>query len=127
MQLQRSQNTEPELRLRKSLHKRGLRYRLHQGIVPGTKRRVDVVFRTARVAVDVRGCYWHGHAHEFEAYRRKHNLDYWQPKIVGNQRRDADTEHRLAETGWLLIVVWACEDVEAAAQRIEAAVRARRQ
>src|SRR5581483_11314522 len=106
MQLQASKHTRPELALRRALHARGLRFRLHRQIVPGTRRTVDIVFGPARVAVDVRGCYWHGHAHEFEAYQRRRNIDYWQPKIAGNRKRDADTECRLTEAGWLVVVVW---------------------
>lgn len=88
---------------------------------------MDIAFGPSRVAIDVRGCYWHGHAHEIEAYRRRANSDYWVPKIAGNQSRDADTERRLESAGWLVIVVWECEDVEEAAERIDKAVRARRQ
>lgn len=126
MQQQRSLNTGPEVALRRVLHGRGLRFRVHRQIVSGTRRRVDVCFGPSRIAVDVRGCYWHGHEHEFASYERRHNLEYWGPKIAGNRARDEDTARRLTEGGWELIVVWACEDYEAAADRIEARVRARR-
>jgi DNA mismatch endonuclease (patch repair protein) len=127
MQRQRSRDTGPEIALRRALHRRGLRFRVHRQIVPGTHRLVDVAFGPARVAVDVRGCYWHGHEHEFEAYERRHNLAYWGPKIAGNRVRDADTEARLRAAGWHLMVVWECEDVETAAERVASAVRERRQ
>lgn len=127
MQKQRSSDTQPELELRRALHRRGLRYRIHQPIVEGTRRKVDIVFRSARVAVDVRGCYWHGHPHAFAEYERKQNLDYWGPKIDGNRSRDADTARRLKAGGWELIVVWECEDVEKAARKIERRVRYGRQ
>lgn len=126
MQQQRSRDTKPEVALRRALHRRGLRYRVHRPIVPGTKRKVDIVFGPTRVAVDVRGCYWHGHEHDAAQYRRTENLDYWVPKIAGNQRRDEDTEARLREAGWTVLVVWECEDLEAAAERIAAEVRTRR-
>lgn len=77
MQQQRSFNTGPEVELRRALHRHGLRYRLHRPIVPGTRRKVDIVFASAQVAVDVRGCYWHGHEHEFAEYERTRNLPYW--------------------------------------------------
>jgi len=61
MQQQRTQDTSPELKLRRALHRRGLRYRLHLPIVPGNKRRrVDIVFPRQRLAVFVDGCFWHG-------------------------------------------------------------------
>lgn len=127
MRQQRSFDTSPEIAVRRALHRVGLRYRLHQPVVPGTRRRVDIAFRPSRVAVDVRGCYWHGHEHEFEAYERKINLSYWGPKIAGNRQRDRDTEARLIAAGWILVVVWECEDPEEAAAHIAAIVNQRRQ
>src|SRR4051794_7639874 len=56
---QRVRDTAPETALRRELHRRGLRYRVDVPIVPGKRRRVDVVFPRLMVAVDVRGCYWH--------------------------------------------------------------------
>jgi DNA mismatch endonuclease (patch repair protein) len=126
MQQQRSKDTGPEMVLRRALHGQGLRYRVHQRIVPGTRRSVDIVFASARVAVDVRGCYWHGHEHAFAEYKRRQNLDYWQPKIAGNRARDDDTAERLRADGWHLVVVWECDDVDAAARRIGRLVRKRR-
>lgn len=123
MQQQRSFNTKPELELRRALHRRGLRYRLHRPIVPGTRRTVDIVFGPSRVAVDVRGCYWHGHEHEFEDYVRVNNLGYWGPKIEGNRQRDLDTERRLREAGWTVLVVWACEEMQFAADKVARVVR----
>ena len=125
MRQQRSQDTGPERRLRRELHLRGLRFRLHRPIVEGTRRRVDVVFVAARVAVDVRGCFWHGHDHDREQYLRRKNLDYWSPKVDGNRRRDTDTEKRLRDAGWEVVVVWECEDLNDAADRVERAVRSR--
>lgn len=125
MQLQKSRHTNPELRLRSALHRRGLRYRLHRRIVAGTRREVDIVFGRQKVAVDVRGCYWHGHAHEFAAYERKGNLTYWAPKIEGNRSRDADTERRLRDDGWIVVVVWECEEINAAVERVELALGSR--
>ena len=126
MQKQRSKNTAPEVELRKALHRRGLRFRLHQAIVPGTNRRVDIAFGPSKVAVDVRGCYWHGHPHEFRSYERRENLDYWQPKIARNKARDSDTARRLRIAGWKLVVVWQCQDLETAADKIAHLVSERR-
>ncbi len=96
MRQQRSRNTRPELELRRLLHARGLRFRLHREVVPGTRRTVDIVFGPSRIAVDVYGCYWHGHEHDVQQYGRTRtaNLDYWGPKIQGNRLRDADKSPR---------------------------------
>jgi DNA mismatch endonuclease (patch repair protein) len=124
MQQQRSRDTRPEREVRIRLHAMGLRYRVQRRVVPGTRRTVDIAFGPAKVAVDVRGCYWHGHGHD--GYVRTKNLDYWGPKIALNQARDADTERRLRDAGWELIVIWECEDPNRAARHIATRVRARR-
>jgi DNA mismatch endonuclease (patch repair protein) len=122
MQGQRSRDTAPELALRRELHRRGLRYRLDQKIVPGTQRRADIVFRPSRVAVFVDGCFWHGcPAHG--SHVPTVNEWYWPDKIAGNKARDADTNERLRAAGWTVIRVWEHDDPRAAAERVIAAVR----
>ncbi|WP_346007511.1 hypothetical protein [Janibacter terrae] len=60
MQVQRTRDTAPEMALRSSLHSMGLRYRVDRAPLPGLRRRADIVFGPARVAVFVDGCFWHG-------------------------------------------------------------------
>jgi DNA mismatch endonuclease (patch repair protein) len=125
MQLQRVRDTAPELNLRRELHRRGLRYRLDRQVVPGTRRRVDITFAAAKVAVLVDGCFWHGcPLHGVQV--PKANQQFWVDKIATNQARDADTDVRLAEDGWLVIRVWEHEDPVVAAERITVEVRGRR-
>ncbi|MGI8796786.1 MAG: very short patch repair endonuclease [Acidimicrobiia bacterium] len=125
MQLQRERDTAPEIALRRELHRRGLRYRLDRPIVPGTRRRVDIVFGPARVAVFVDGCFWHGCPKHGV---RQHDINgwYWPNKIAGNRERDADTTKRLRQAGWKVIRVWEHESSRLAAVRIADAVRERR-
>ena len=125
MQLQRARDTAPELALRRELHRRGLRYRLDVPIVPGTRRRVDIVFRPSKVAVLVDGCFWHG-CREHAGHTVSVNQWYWPEKIAGNVARDQDTNRRLEDDGWLVIRVWEHDDPAEAALRILAAVRRRR-
>lgn len=124
MQANRSRDTKPELALRKALHAMGLRYRVCARPIQDIHRTVDVVFRPARVAVEVRGCFWHGCP---EHYRQpKANESYWSAKVARNVTRDADTERRLNEAGWLLLVVWEHENPGEAAAKVAAAVLQRR-
>lgn len=88
------------------------------------RRRADVVFGPARVAVFVDGCFWHGCPSH--ASWPKNNADFWREKIETNQRRDRDTDRRLAEAGWVVVRVWEHEDLEAAADRVERILRDRR-
>lgn len=123
MERQGRQDTAPELALRRELYRRGLRYRLHLPIVPGTRRRrVDIVFLGAKVAVLVDGCFWHGCPTHGQR-PSKANTTYWAEKLARNAARDRDTDTRLAEDGWTVVRVWEHETPGTAADRIEQAVR----
>lgn len=119
----RGRDTTPELRLRSSLHARGLRYRVSTRAIPGVRRTVDVVFPRVKVAVFVDGCFWHGCP---EHYRPANtNSEFWRDKIEGNRRRDADTDRILAESGWAVVRVWEHQDPESAADQVASVVSGR--
>ncbi|MEZ5343761.1 MAG: very short patch repair endonuclease [Acidimicrobiales bacterium] len=124
MRAQREKNTGPEVALRRELHRRGLRYRLHRRVLPDLRRELDIVFGPAKVAVDVRGCFWHA-CPEHATYP-KANADWWARKLKRNVERDRDTEKRLADAGWKLIVVWEHDDPSSAADWVERAATSRR-
>lgn len=117
----RSADTLPELRLRRLLHRRGLRYRV-QYKVPGLpRRRVDIAFTRARLVVMVDGCFWHGCPQHGPT--PKTNTLWWMDKFAKNQARDRDTNVRLAELGWTVLRVWEHIPVEEAAELTEKAYR----
>lgn len=125
MQRQRTRDTAPELALRRRLHRLGLRYRVDVAPLPAVRRRADIVFRPARVAVFVDGCFWHG-CPDHGQRTPTANSAYWSGKVAGNQARDRDTDRRLAGAGWLALRVWEHEDPDQAAARVADYVRARR-
>jgi DNA mismatch endonuclease, patch repair protein len=90
MQGNRSRDTAPELAIRRLLHAAGLRYRVDRRPLNGVRRRADIVFGPAKVAVFVDGCYWHGCPEHYVP--PKTNPNYWSPKISGNVARDRDTD-----------------------------------
>src|SRR5438309_7395046 len=104
MQRQRTRDTAPEIALRSELHRRGLRYRVDCAPLPGLRRRADVVFRSARVAVYVDGCFWH--ACDAHGTLPRSNAFYWEAKLARNVERDRETDSRLTEAGWVVIRVW---------------------
>jgi DNA mismatch endonuclease, patch repair protein len=124
MRRQRARDTEIELELRRRLHAAGLRYRVHARPLPNLRRTADIVFRPARVAVFVDGCFWHG-CTEHKTIPAS-NRAFWEEKIRGNVRRDADTKMRLAAAGWLYVQVWEHDDPARAARAIARVVSARR-
>lgn len=120
----RQRDTRPELLLRSELHRLGLRYRLHRSVVPGTRRRPDIVFGPARVAIFVDGCFWHGCPQHGTAAKK--NAKFWREKITANQRRDTDTDKRLRVAGWTVVRVWEHEDPGITASKVARIVAKRR-
>lgn len=116
MQANKSRDTKPELALRRALFALGFRYRLCIRPVPEIRRTADIVFRKARVAVEVRGCFWHGCPQHYRQPRA--NRDYWSEKIEKNVKRDQTMDELLTRAGWKIIVVWEHEDMDEAAERI---------
>lgn len=112
----RQKGTAPELRLRSCLWGLGLRYRLHAKDLPGTP---DIVFRSARVAVFVHGCFWHSHGCKLSLRKPVTNSAYWQVKLERNADRDHRCQSELKALGWTPIIAWACEEVEVVAAHIE--------
>jgi DNA mismatch endonuclease (patch repair protein) len=121
MQGNKGRDTEPELQLRSILYRNGLRYRVNTRPMAKLRRTADVVFPTARIAVFVDGCYWHGCPEHYRPSRE--NWQFWHDKIGGNKARDAETDQLLAEAGWQSIRVWEHEEPETAALRVIAAVQ----
>ena len=96
--------TAPELELRRLLHAQGLRYRVNAGVAGLPRRRIDILFTRARVAVSVDGCFWHGCPQHWIPPRS--NREWWEWKIATNRARDADTDRRLAELGFASLRIW---------------------
>ncbi|WP_093878825.1 very short patch repair endonuclease [Streptomyces sp. TLI_105] len=124
MSRQRSRDTGVEKALRSALHAAGLRYRIHKRPVKGLRREADIVFGPAKVAVFVDGCYWHGCPEH--ATWPKRNSKFWREKIEKNRARDANTDARLREAGWLSVRIWEHESADLAAPRVAAIVAERR-
>lgn len=116
----KGQDTKPEMKVRSALHRRGLRFRVHARPLADLRRTADVVFRPARVAVFVDGCFWHGCPEH--GTQPSSNRAYWSPKIARNRERDRETDALLRDAGWFPVRVWEHEDVGDAVERIADAV-----
>lgn len=125
MQATPQRGTVPEIRLHSLLRDAGLRFTTHAAPVVALRRRADFVFRRAKVAVFVDGCWWHGCPDHFAT--PKHNREWWLQKIDRTRRRDIDTDLRLREAGWAVVRVWEHTDAPAVAGRIRRLVNRRLQ
>jgi DNA mismatch endonuclease (patch repair protein) len=124
MQANRPRDTSPELAIRRLLHGAGLRYRVSARPIPNLRRSADLVFRPARVAVFVDGCFWH--CCPQHGTIPSTNAAYWVPKLARNVERDRETDALLTACGWLSVRVWEHEDAVEATEEIAQIVRHRR-
>jgi DNA mismatch endonuclease (patch repair protein) len=101
----RSNDTKPEMTLRRALWSKGLRFRVHY-----CEEKIDVAFPSKKLAIFVDGCFWHGcpvHSHV-----PKSNVEYWLPKLKRNMERDKAKVDRLALQGWRVMRFWEHELIE---------------
>jgi DNA mismatch endonuclease, patch repair protein len=101
----RGKDTRPELLLRRALHSRGFRYRLHARSLPG---RPDLVLPRWRAVVFVHGCFWHRHSGCRYATTPATRPEFWQAKFDANVARDARSMEALEAQQWRVAIVWEC-------------------
>ncbi len=100
----RGQDTKPEMAIRRGIHARGLRYRLHDRSLPG---RPDMVFPKYHAAVFIHGCFWH--AHDCSLFKLPNTRqDFWKKKLEDNAARDRNAIEALQVAGWRVLVIWEC-------------------
>ena len=100
----RGKDTKPEMLMRRGLHERGLRYKLHGKGIPG---KPDMVFPRHRAVVFVHGCFWHGHGCSLFKWP-KTRAAFWKNKIGRNMERDRQALAALKADGWRVLLVWEC-------------------
>lgn len=101
----RSQDTKPELYLRKMLFAKGYRYRLYPKNIPG---KPDLWLAKYRTAVFVHGCFWHRHEGCKFATAPKNNAEFWNQKFQKNIRRDEVVKNGILSMGLKYLVIWEC-------------------
>ncbi|WP_326428830.1 very short patch repair endonuclease [Stutzerimonas frequens] len=101
----RGSDTSPEMKVRRLLHRKGFRYRLHQKNLPG---RPDLVLPRYRVCIFVHGCFWHRHPGCRYATTPKTRTEFWQAKFAQNVARDSRVRAELLTAGWRVIELWEC-------------------
>ena len=94
-------NKDTELKLASILRAASISgWRKHQPI-PG---RPDFIFRRARLAIFVDGCFWHGC--RWHCRMPRDNRRYWRLKIARNKKRDRAVCKLLRLRGWRVIRIW---------------------
>lgn len=116
----RSTDTDAELRLRRAVWHKGLRFRVTCRRLPGSP---DVVFTRWRLAIFVDGCFWHGCPIHYTS--PKTNSTFWRQKKAQNRARDKRVDSELKELGWTILRVWEHEvsdDIAAVVLRVQHAL-----
>ena len=109
MRAVRRKHTTPEVFVRRLLHAKGYRFRIHYRLLPGSP---DLVFSKRKKAIFVHGCFWHGHECR-SSLKPKSRPEYWGPKIERNRARDQKNIEDLQAQGWTVFCVWECEAAKA--------------
>lgn len=125
MARQVTRDTAPELSLRRSLHRQGLRYRVHLRPVPDLRVTADLVFPRARVAVFVDGCFWHRCPEHGTTPRS--NAEWWAAKLDATVNRDRRADEELRTRGWTVVRVWEHSPAAEAAETVAQALRVTQQ
>ena len=105
MAANRGKNTGPERALRRALHRRGLRYRLHDDRLPG---KPDLVFARFSAVCFVHGCFWHRHVGCRYADTPATRTEFWMRKFAMTVARDERHQKDLQAAGWRVATVWEC-------------------
>lgn len=100
-----SRNTKPEIIVRRFLHAKGFRYRLHNKNIIG---KPDLSNQKRKIAVFVNGCFWHRHGCK-RTTTPETNKEFWLEKFNKNIKRDRENIKMLKKDNWMVIVVWECE------------------
>lgn len=100
----RGKNTRPELVIRKGLHRKGFRYRLHASKLPG---KPDLILPKHNAIILVNGCFWHGHDCSLFKWPSSRQ-EFWRNKITGSRKRDSVNHEKLRDSGWRVLTIWEC-------------------
>lgn len=94
-------DTGIEVRLRKALWHKGIRYRKNFKVFDCHP---DIVITKYKITVFCDGNFWHGK--ELQKRPIKHNSSYWNEKIRRNVERDLENTIELRDNGWIVLRFW---------------------
>lgn len=102
----KGKNTKPEIEVRRFLHSKGFRFRIHYNILPG---RPDIVLPKYKTVIFINGCFWHGHTGCKYFKLPETRADWWKKKIFETKKRDKRKYAELKKSDWKVLIIWECE------------------
>ncbi len=122
MKAQKTAGTGIEMRIRRGLHARGIRFRVDRRPLLEHKFRGDIVWMGRRLVVFLDGCFWHGCPDH--GTTPKSNTQWWRNKIEANRNRDRRVDEVLRANGWTVLRFWEHQEgatiIEAIVQQLSA-------
>ena len=117
-------NKETEIVLMNMLRQNGITgWRRNQKVFG----KPDFLFREARLALFVDGCFWHGCPKHCKIPAG--NRAFWKKKFAANKARDRRVNRELRKLGWRVVRIWEhdlAKRGEACIQKIQAATNSSR-
>ena len=124
MSLIRGRDTSIEVKLRKALWHKGIRYRKNYKKIPG---RPDIAITRYKIAIFCDSEFFHGKDWDTlqEKLKNGKKPGYWIPKISRNIERDRIKDTELRALGWTVLRFWGKEidkDLDGCIKTIEEAI-----
>jgi DNA mismatch endonuclease, patch repair protein len=101
----KGKNTKPEMIVRKFLHSKGFRFRLHDKKLPG---KPDIVLPKYKTVIFVHGCFWNGHEGCKYYVVPNTRTQWWLDKINRNVELDLVNKNKLLLLKWKVIEIFEC-------------------
>ncbi len=101
-----SEDTKPEMMVRRYLWHKGFRYRINDKRLPG---RPDIVLSSYHTVIFIHGCFWHAHEGCKHFRVPKTNQAFWEAKFARNKERDLRDHEQLRRMGWNILTIWECQ------------------
>ena len=123
----KNKDSKIELKLRKALWEKGIRYRKNYSKLPG---KPDIALTKYKIAIFCDSEYFHGKDWDnlSERIKRGNNPDFWLKKISGNIERDRQVNEKLSEMGWSVLRFWGndiLKNIEQCVLRVESEMQNR--
>ena len=102
----KGKNTKPEILVRRFLHSKGFRFKIHDNSLSG---KPDIVLPKYKTIIFIHGCFWHGHTDCKYFVVPKTRTKFWFDKISGNKKKDIVNDKELKKLGWTVLTIWECQ------------------
>lgn len=101
----KGRDTKLEVKVRQRLFKDGYRFRKNDKRYPG---KPDILLPKYKTAIQVHGCFWHGHKGCKYFVVPKTRTEFWMGKIETNRRNDERNRNLMKKIGFSILILWEC-------------------